>query len=46
MRHTLDEMNKVLPNVDRVELEGLGHAGSLDSGKPEIVAQELKRFFR
>ncbi len=45
LKHTLDELNKVLPNVDRVELKGLGHAGSLDSGKPERVAQELRKFF-
>jgi len=46
LKNTLDELNKVLPKVDRVELKGLGHAGSLDSGKPELVALELKRFFR
>jgi len=46
LKHTLDELNKVLPNVDRVELQGLGHAGSLDSGKPERVTQELRKFFQ
>ena len=46
LKHTLDELNKVLPNVNRVELEGLGHGGSLDSGKPELVAKELKKFFQ
>jgi len=46
LKHTLDELNKVLPNVNRVELEGLGHGGSLDSGKPERVAKELKKFFQ
>ena len=45
LKHTLDELNTVLPNVNRVELEGLGHGGSLDSGKPERVAQELRKFF-
>ena len=46
LKHTLDELNKVLPNVNRVKLEGLGHGGSLDSGKPERVAQELRKFFQ
>ncbi len=46
LKHTLDELEKVLLNVKRVELEGLGHAGSLDSGKPERVAKELKKFFQ
>ncbi len=46
LKHTLDELEKVLSNVKRVELDGLGHAGSLDSGNPERVAKELKKFFQ
>lgn len=46
LKHTLDELNKVVPNVKRLELDGLGHGGSLDSGKPELVAKELKKFFQ
>jgi pimeloyl-ACP methyl ester carboxylesterase len=46
LEHILDELNNILPKVNRVELQGLGHAGSLDSGKPELVAQELRKFFR
>jgi len=34
-----------LPNVERVELQGLSHGAALDGGKPERVAQELRRFF-
>ena len=45
LKHTLDELEKVLPSVDRVEFNGLGHAGSLDSGKPKQVAVELRKFF-
>lgn len=45
LKHTLDALNKVLPNVGRVELFGLGHSGPLESGKPERVAQELRIFF-
>jgi hypothetical protein len=46
LKNALDELEKVLSNVKRVELDGLGHAGSLDSGNPERVAKELKKFFQ
>jgi pimeloyl-ACP methyl ester carboxylesterase len=44
----LDALEKVLPHVTRIEFPGLGHGGSGNSnrgGKPERVAQELRRFF-
>ncbi len=47
----LDALEKVLPHVKRIEFPGLDHGGSSDasntnrSGKPELVAQELRRFF-
>jgi pimeloyl-ACP methyl ester carboxylesterase len=46
LEHTLDVLEKILPNVERVELDGLGHAGSLDSGDPKCVARELNKFFK
>lgn len=45
LKHTLDALSKVLPNVERVKLPGLGHAAPADGGKPERVAQEVRRFF-
>jgi hypothetical protein len=45
LKHILDALSNVLPNVERVELSGLGHAAATDRGKPERVAQELRRFF-
>jgi len=45
LKHTLDALNKVLPSVERVELLGLGHGAALDGGRPERIAQELRRFF-
>jgi len=45
LTHTLDALSRVLPNVERVELQGLSHGAALDGGKPERVAQELQRFF-
>jgi hypothetical protein len=44
LKRTLDALERVLPNVHRVELQGLGHGAALDGGKPERVAQELKRY--
>jgi pimeloyl-ACP methyl ester carboxylesterase len=45
LKRTLDALTTVLPNVERVELQGLGHGAALDGGNPERVAQELRRFF-
>jgi hypothetical protein len=52
LKHDLDALEKVLPRVTRIELPGLGHAAALNydkqrnrGGKPELVAQALRRFF-
>jgi len=45
LKHTLDALEKVIPHVHRVEMQGLPHAAALDGGKPERVAHELRRFF-
>jgi pimeloyl-ACP methyl ester carboxylesterase len=45
LRLALDSLSIVLPHVRRVELEGLDHLGPDNSGKPERVASELRRFF-
>lgn len=45
LRDTQDTLNKVLPNSNLVELEGLDHGSAQDYGKPEPIAQELRRFF-
>jgi pimeloyl-ACP methyl ester carboxylesterase len=47
----LDALEKVLPHVKRVEFPGLNHGGSSDpsatnrDSHPEVVAQEMRRFF-
>jgi pimeloyl-ACP methyl ester carboxylesterase len=47
----LDALEKTLPHVKRVEFPGLDHSGSSDpnnmnrTGRPDIVAQEMRRFF-
>jgi pimeloyl-ACP methyl ester carboxylesterase len=46
-----DLLERVLPNCERIEFQGLDHGGSSDvsrtnaHGKPEIVAPEVRRFF-
>lgn len=44
----LDSVAKVLPHARRVELHGLNHASTWNTergGKPQLVAEELRRFF-
>jgi len=44
----LDSVAKVLPYARRVEFPGLNHSSTWNTdrgGKPELVAQELRRFF-
>jgi pimeloyl-ACP methyl ester carboxylesterase len=48
LQSSVRELEKVLPNATRVELQGIGHGGTANKafrGKPEIFAVELKRFF-
>lgn len=45
-KDTLDSLSRVLPHAKRIELKGLDHRSAQDYGKPEIIAQELKRFFQ
>jgi len=47
LKHSLDALNEVLPHVKRIEIQGLDHAAAEDAtGKPEIIAQEIKRFLQ
>ncbi len=41
----LNGLYPVLPRVRRVTLTGVGHLAADDSGKPERVAAELRKFF-
>jgi pimeloyl-ACP methyl ester carboxylesterase len=48
LKAALGELEKILPNVKRIELSGLGHAASWNTdrgGQPEPVAQVLRQFF-
>lgn len=45
LKDALDGLSTVLPHVRRVEFAGCGHLVADNGGKPEYVAQELRRFF-
>jgi len=48
LKVALDALEKVFPQAKRIEFPGLGHGASGNSdrgGQPEVVAQELRRFF-
>jgi pimeloyl-ACP methyl ester carboxylesterase len=42
----LNGLEPALPRVRRVTLTGVGHLAADDSGRPETVAAELRKFFR
>ncbi len=52
LKGALDSLEKVLPRVTRIEFPRLDHAAAWNydkqrnpGGRPELVAQELRRFF-
>ena len=45
LKHSLDALKEVLPNVNRVELKDLDHDSPQNTRNPEIIAQELILFF-
>ncbi len=45
LKDIIDALCRVLPNVERREFYGLDHAAPTNSGKPERVAWELRKFF-
>ena len=40
------ELDKVLPNSKHIELKGINHDSAQNYGKPEIIAQEIKHFYK
>lgn len=46
LKKVLNGLEPVLPRVRRVTLSGVGHLAADNSGKPELVATELRKFFR
>lgn len=41
-----DALAAVLPRARRVAFRGLGHTAADNGGKPEVIAEELRKFFR
>lgn len=41
----LEQLQRAIPGAKRIELEKLGHLGPDNSGSPEKVAEELRKFF-
>ncbi|MGK5679195.1 alpha/beta fold hydrolase [Actinoplanes sp. URMC 104] len=46
LKGVLNGLEPVLPRVRRVTLSGVGHVAADNSGRPELVAAELRKFFR
>jgi pimeloyl-ACP methyl ester carboxylesterase len=46
LKVTLDGLSNILPCAERSTFHGLGHDGPEDDGQPELVAEQLSRFFR
>ncbi len=46
LKNSMTEFYKVLPCSDLVELKGLNHDSAQDYGKPEPIANEIKRFLK
>jgi pimeloyl-ACP methyl ester carboxylesterase len=46
LKEILDTLSSILPQAKRTELTGLGHTAADNGGKPEVVAKELRTFFR
>jgi pimeloyl-ACP methyl ester carboxylesterase len=45
LQRGLEVLAKLLPRAARLELRGLGHTAADNEGKPERVAEALRRFF-
>ncbi len=52
LKAALDALERIIPQGKRIEFPGLDHSGSSDpsktnprGGRPELVAEELRRFF-
>lgn len=46
LKDSVSALKEVLPHSNLIELKGLNHDSAQDYGKPEAIAQEIKRFLR
>jgi hypothetical protein len=45
LTRALDELAKLLPHTERVQLQGVAHVAADNEGRPELVGAALRRFF-
>jgi pimeloyl-ACP methyl ester carboxylesterase len=45
LQQILDTLSATIPHSKRIQFSGLDHSGPDDSGKPDLVAKELRHFF-
>ena len=45
LRRSVDVLAELLPECTAIEFAGVGHTAADNSGKPEVVARELRAFF-
>jgi pimeloyl-ACP methyl ester carboxylesterase len=46
LKIALNSLSAVLPQAKRIEFPNVGHLAADNSGKPEVVANELRKFFK
>jgi pimeloyl-ACP methyl ester carboxylesterase len=46
LRAAVDDLARVIPRAQRVELPDVGHVAADNDDKPDLVARELRRFFQ
>src|SRR5262245_244224 len=46
LRFALDKLSSTIPHVQLKIFSGLGHNGPEDDGRPDLVAEELRHFFK
>ena len=46
LKHSIETLNKLLPQVTQKELQGLDHDSAQDYGKPDVIAEEIKSFLQ
>jgi pimeloyl-ACP methyl ester carboxylesterase len=46
LKDSVTSLNNVLPHSNLIELKGLNHDSAQDYGKPEPIANEIKRFLK
>ncbi|HEY4323400.1 MAG TPA: alpha/beta hydrolase [Mucilaginibacter sp.] len=45
LKRVVQSLAKIIPQSRHIEFKGLDHMGSDNSGKPKVVAEELRQFF-